>query len=50
VHTQQAAYRGQANDGSFRATHIAVQSGGRRLLAAIHLSPIARPPAAPPAT
>jgi ketosteroid isomerase-like protein len=47
VHTQEAAYRGQPADGRFRATHIAVRSGGRWLLAGIHMSPIAAPPGAP---
>ncbi|MFU8854816.1 nuclear transport factor 2 family protein [Micromonospora sp. SL1-18] len=48
IHTQQASYRGQPSNGQFRATHIAVRSGGRWQLAGIQLSPIAafRPPAA----
>lgn len=44
VHVQQAAYRGQANDGKFRATHIAVQQAGEWKLAGIHMSPIGAPP------
>jgi ketosteroid isomerase-like protein len=46
--TQQAAYQGHPVDGRFRATHIAVQQGDRRLLAGLHLSPIAGPPPLPP--
>jgi ketosteroid isomerase-like protein len=45
VHTQKAAYRGQANDGSFRGTHIAVRGeDGEWRLAGIHLSPLGPPP------
>jgi ketosteroid isomerase-like protein len=47
VHTQEAAYRGQPNNGSFRATHIAVRRGGSWRLAGMHLSPMAGPPAQP---
>lgn len=46
VHAQRAAHRGRANDGRFRATHIAVQDTGEWKLAGIHLSPIAGPPPA----
>ncbi|MER7505562.1 nuclear transport factor 2 family protein [Nonomuraea pusilla] len=46
VHTQQAAYQGRHNDGSFRVTHVAVQDNGVWRLAGIHLSPIAAPPGA----
>jgi ketosteroid isomerase-like protein len=44
VHAQQAAYRGQANDGRFRATHIAVRQEGEWKLAGIHMSPMGAPP------
>lgn len=43
-HTQQATYQGRSVDGRFRATHIAVRSGGRWLLAGVQLSPIGGPP------
>jgi ketosteroid isomerase-like protein len=51
VHTQRAAYRGRPNDGSFRATHVAVCDEGEWKLAGIHMSPMppadgSRPPAA----
>ncbi|PKW14102.1 nuclear transport factor 2 family protein [Saccharopolyspora spinosa] len=45
VHTQKAAYRGNATDGEFRSTHIAIRRDGRWLLAGIQLSPIGAPPA-----
>jgi ketosteroid isomerase-like protein len=48
-HTQRAAYRGTPMDGAFRATHVLVRSGDGWLLAGIHLSPIAAPPARPQA-
>jgi ketosteroid isomerase-like protein len=47
VHAQRAAYRGQASDGSFRATHIAVQEAGEWKLAGIQLSPMGAPQAPP---
>lgn len=47
-HTQEAAYQGHPADGQFRATHIAVQRDGRWLLAGMHLSAIAGPPAGAP--
>jgi ketosteroid isomerase-like protein len=47
VHDQEAAYRGQANNGQFRATHILVRSDGTWRLVGMHLSPIATPPTAP---
>jgi hypothetical protein len=47
VHAQRAAYRGSANDGSFRATHIAVQEAGEWKLAGIHLSPLGLPSGPP---
>lgn len=39
-HVQQAEYRGQAVNGEFRATHIAIRDGSRWRLAGLHLSPI----------
>lgn len=45
VHDQRAAYRGNAADGGFRSTHIAVRHGGGWRLAGIQLSPIGAPPA-----
>ncbi len=50
VHDQEAAYRGQPNNGQFRATHILVREDGTWRLAAMHLSPIAAPPGAPQQT
>jgi ketosteroid isomerase-like protein len=50
VHDQEAAYRGQPNNGQFRATHILVRADGTWRLAAMHLSPIAAPPVAPQQT
>jgi ketosteroid isomerase-like protein len=44
VHDQEAAYRGQPNNGQFRATHILVRDDGKWRLAGMHLSPIAAPP------
>lgn len=44
VHAQRAAYRGQGNDGRFRATHIAVRQEGEWKLAGIHMSPMGAPP------
>ena len=44
VHAQRAAYRGQANDGRFRGTHIAVRQEGEWKLAGIQLSPMGAPP------
>ena len=44
IHDQEASYRGQANDGQFRATHILVRGGGPWRLAGIHMSPITAPP------
>jgi ketosteroid isomerase-like protein len=46
VHDQEAAYRGQPNNGRFRATHILIRESGDWRLAGIHLSPIAAPPGA----
>jgi ketosteroid isomerase-like protein len=50
VHDQEAAYRGQPNNGQFRATHILVREDGIWRLAGMHLSPIAAPPGAPQQT
>jgi ketosteroid isomerase-like protein len=50
VHDQEAAYRGQPNNGQFRATHILVRADGTWRLAAMHLSPIAAPPGSPQQT
>jgi ketosteroid isomerase-like protein len=47
VHDQEAAYRGQPNNGQFRATHILVREDGAWRLVGMHLSPIAAPPTAP---
>jgi ketosteroid isomerase-like protein len=47
VHDQEAAYRGQPNNGQFRATHVVVREGGTWRLVGMHLSPIAPPPGAP---
>jgi ketosteroid isomerase-like protein len=47
VHTQRAAYRGQANDGSFRATHVMMREDGEWRLAGIHMSPMGAPPQRP---
>lgn len=44
VHDQEAAYRGQPNNGQFRATHILIRDGGAWRLIGMHLSPIATPP------
>jgi hypothetical protein len=45
VLTQRAAYQGNPSDGRFRVTQITVRDGDRRLLAGLHYSPIAAPPA-----
>jgi ketosteroid isomerase-like protein len=47
VHDQEAAYRGQPNNGQFRASHILTREDGTWRLIGMHLSPIAAPPAAP---
>jgi ketosteroid isomerase-like protein len=44
IHDQQAAYRGRANNGQFRATHVLVREDGAWRLAGMHLSPMAAPP------
>ena len=46
THDQQASYRGQPNDGQFRATHILVREDGAWRLAGMHLSPMSGPPEA----
>jgi ketosteroid isomerase-like protein len=48
VHDQEAAYRGQPNNGQFRATHILSRADGAWRLIGMHLSPIATPPMGPP--
>jgi ketosteroid isomerase-like protein len=40
THDQQASYRGQPNNGQFRATHILVREDGAWRLAGMHLSPM----------
>jgi ketosteroid isomerase-like protein len=47
VHDQQAAYRGQPNNGQFRATHALIRADGGWRLVGIHLSPIATPSLGP---
>jgi ketosteroid isomerase-like protein len=47
VHYQQAAYRGQPNNGQFRATHILIREDSAWRLVGMHLSPIATPPMGP---
>jgi ketosteroid isomerase-like protein len=47
VHDQEAVYRGQPNNGHFRATHILVRENGTWRLVGMHISPIAAPPTAP---
>ena len=47
VHDQQAAYRGQPNNGQFRATHMLIREDGTWRLIGMHLSPIATPPMGP---
>jgi ketosteroid isomerase-like protein len=47
VHDQEAAYRGQPNNGQFRATHILSREDGAWRLIGMHLSPIATPPMGP---
>ena len=44
IHNQEASYRGQANDGQFRATHILVHEGDPWRLAGIHMSQLTAPP------
>ena len=46
THDQQASYRGQPNNGQFRATHILVREDGAWRLAGMHLSPMSVPPGA----
>jgi hypothetical protein len=47
VHDQEAAYRGQPNNGQFRATHILVHEDSAWRLVGMHLSPITTPPRPP---
>jgi hypothetical protein len=44
VHDQEATYRGETNNGQFRATHVLIREDGAWLLAGMHLSPIVVPP------
>jgi hypothetical protein len=46
IHDQQASYRGQPNNGQFRATHFLVREDGAWRLAGMHLSPMSVPPEA----
>jgi ketosteroid isomerase-like protein len=46
IHDQQASYRGQPNNGQFRATHFLVREDGAWRLAGMHLSPMSGPPEA----
>jgi ketosteroid isomerase-like protein len=43
-HIQQAEHQGNAVDGEFRATHIAVHDAGRWRLAGVHIGPLGAPP------
>jgi uncharacterized protein (TIGR02246 family) len=43
--TQRSTYQGRDASGRFRVTQVAVQQGGRWVIAGIHLSPIAQPQA-----
>jgi ketosteroid isomerase-like protein len=45
VRTQEATYQGRPAGGRFRGTHIAARRDGRWLMAGVHLSPMAGPPA-----
>jgi uncharacterized protein (TIGR02246 family) len=45
--TQRSTYQERDASGRFRVTQVAVEQGGRWLLAGVHLSPIAQPPGAP---
>ena len=42
---QQATYRGQPSDGRFRTTVVVIARDGAWMIAGMHLSPIATPPA-----
>ncbi len=44
VYDQQASYHGRPADGAFRSTHVHVRTDNGWRLAAVQLSPIARPP------
>jgi len=44
---QRSTCQGRDASGRFRVTQVAVEQGGRWLLAGVHLSPIAQPPGAP---
>ena len=45
--TQRSTYQERDASGRFRVTQVAVEQGGRWLLAGVHLSPIAQPPGGP---
>lgn len=45
VRTQEATYQGHPAGGRFRGTQIAAHRDGRWLMAGVHLSPMAGPPA-----
>jgi ketosteroid isomerase-like protein len=45
--TQRSTYQDRDASGRFRVTQVAVEQGGRWLLAVVHLSPIAQPPGGP---
>jgi ketosteroid isomerase-like protein len=46
VRTQEATYQGSPAGGRFRGTHVVTRQDGRWLMAGVHLSPMAGPPAA----
>jgi ketosteroid isomerase-like protein len=45
VRTQEATYQGRPAGGRFRGTQIATRRDGRWVMAGVHLSPMAGPPA-----
>jgi uncharacterized protein (TIGR02246 family) len=47
VQTQRSTYQGRDASGRFRVTQVAVEQGGRWVIASIHLSPIAQPTGRP---
>jgi ketosteroid isomerase-like protein len=44
VHDQEATYRGRANNGRFRATHVLLREPDAWRLVGVHLSPMTAPP------
>jgi ketosteroid isomerase-like protein len=44
---QKTTYQGRDASGQFRVTQVLVRTGDRWLIASLHLSPIAQPPARP---